>query len=296
MSVSAVAPGKLLLAGAYAVLTGAPAIVYAVERVARVSRGDGPTTTEVGTLGLPYTVNVARLEMDGRKLGLGSSAAALVAALALRAHEQGEDVGAAPVRDRIYTEARATHARVQGGGSGVDVAASTYGGVLRFQDGRVEPATLPAGVHVTAFFSGASARTSELLARVDALAKRDPRLHAARLNALGDAATKAFVAASGDAAAFVAAVSAHGRPLEELGIAADAPIVLPAFAELGRLARDEAAAFIPSGAGGGDVGVFVGTMGPSASFLKRAASLSMTHLPVAMDSRGVRIEPHRTAT
>lgn len=249
------------------------------------------TTAEI-TEGLarPCSVDTGALETGGKKLGLGSSAAALVAALALRAHARGADVTTAPVRDAICTRAREVHSRVQGGGSGVDVAASTYGGALRFTRGRAEPISLP-GVRVTAFFSGASARTSTLRERVAHLAEQEPALYLERMSALEALAQSASAAvASGDGALFVSAVAEQLGALGALGRAADAPIVLPAFAALGEVAAAERAAFIPSGAGGGDVGVFVGMKAPSPSFMKRAEALSMLHIPIAVDTRGVHIE------
>ena len=117
-----IAPGKLVLTGAYAVLEGAPAIVAAVDRyavadtaVARRRSTSGPSTTT-----------------RGQKLGLGSSAASLVASLGARALARGDDPRHAAVRSEIFRAARDAHQRQQGGGSGVDVAASVHGGVLRY--------------------------------------------------------------------------------------------------------------------------------------------------------------------
>jgi phosphomevalonate kinase len=287
----AAAPGKVLLSGAYAVLFGAPAIVCAVDRYARASSGPGFMTAEVAELGEPCTIDVHELQLDGRKLGLGSSAAALVAALALRAHRRGEAVGSPFVRGRIFEQARAVHARVQGGGSGVDVAASTFGGVLHFQRSRARQVELPAEVHISVFFSGVSARTSALIERVRAFARRDVQHYLERIAGLTAVATSAAEAIdASDGARFVAAVAAHLDELGALGTAADACIVLPAVTELAVAARSEGAAFVPSGAGGGDVAVFVGTTAPSVAFMKRADRLAMQHLALEIDHRGVRIE------
>ena len=75
------APGKLVLSGAYVVLDGAPAIVAAVDRyaVADTSRAPDFVSDELraafGSEQPPH-VDVSALRADGRKLGLGSSAAA----------------------------------------------------------------------------------------------------------------------------------------------------------------------------------------------------------------------------
>jgi phosphomevalonate kinase len=83
---------------------------------------------------------------------------------------------------------------------------------------------------------------------------------------------------------------AYGVALDLLGQAADAPIVLPAFAELASVAEGEAAAFLPSGAGGGDVAVWLGTAPPSAAFDRRAEALALQPLTISIDQGGVRPE------
>ncbi len=286
------APGKLLLSGAYAVLEGAPAIVCAVDRHAVAhghAMGDAPVPAEVrAALADPPNLDTSALCQDGRKLGLGSSAAGLVAALALRAAEEGRDVRDPGVREQLFARARSVHARVQGGGSGVDVAASVFGGVLRYRaTGELERVELPS-IRVTAFFSGRSARTSELRSRVDALRARDPSTYEHAMRPLIDLANAAVSAiAAADAHELVASLRATGSALAALGAAADAPIVLDSFAELAAEAIQENAAFLPSGAGGGDVGAFVGTQLPSASFVQKAQRLGMKQLDLGIDTEGV---------
>src|SRR5580704_16155372 len=161
-----VAPGKLVLTGAYAVLAGAPAIVIAVDRYASAD----PLT--------PEDVDVRALhDGSGRKLGLGSSAASVVASLGARAVARGEDLQDERVRARLFREARDAHAKGQGGGSGADVATAVHGGVLRYSvagpEASIRRVDLPEGVLWAAFWSGVSARTSDFVARVSALRARD---------------------------------------------------------------------------------------------------------------------------
>jgi phosphomevalonate kinase len=277
-----IAPGKLVLTGAYAVLDGAPAIVAAVDRYAVAS---GPTREDVDVRALH--------DEDGRKLGLGSSAASLVACLASVALARGEDPRSARVRTDVFRAAREAHALEQGGGSGVDIAASVFGGVLRYEIGTsgpaIVPVDLPSDVVIAGYFSGTSARTSALRARVDALkAKGTDASLFVHLCALAERAAAAVGAA--EARAFVAAAGAFGDALEALGRAADAPIVLPAVAELASLARAERGAFLPSGAGGGDVVVWIGAAAPSAAFERRARALALRPLTLTIDRGGVRPE------
>jgi phosphomevalonate kinase len=297
--VKVIAPGKLLLTGAYAVLDGAPAIVVAVDRyaVADASRTTNAPTAEVrAALGEEPAPEVDVRELQdasGRKLGLGSSAAALVASLGARAWAaRKEDLTAPLLRARIFRTARAAHARAQGGGSGVDVAASVHGGALRYaldaEGVSVRALEPPADLVLAAYWSGASARTSDLLARVGALRARDPRATPfGELRSLADGAADAFEQA--DARAFVAAARDYGRALGALGHAADAPIVPPSFEALAAIAAAEGAAFLPSGAGGGDVAIWLGTSLPSPDFAARADTCSMRPLALSIDRGGVRL-------
>jgi phosphomevalonate kinase len=296
--VRVIAPGKLVLTGAYAVLEGAPAIVAAVDRYV-VADTQAPEKTDVRQL---YAADDL-----GQKLGLGSSAAAMVASFGARALLRGEDPRHPPVRAEIFRAVRDAHRREQGGGSGVDVASSVYGGVLRYalsREGRapgggrsarstkppeaiIRAAPLPSTLTLAAFWSGTSARTSDLLTRVDALRARGGA--AGVFTALRGVAEEAADAVN-DAARFVQRAAAFGRALATLGEAADAPIVPPPFAELGALAEREGAAFFPSGAGGGDVAVWIGLAPPSSEFCARAVALAFRPLTLAVDHGGVRPE------
>jgi phosphomevalonate kinase len=130
------APGKVVLSGSYSVLEGAPAIVAAVDRyvIADASRRSEIVTAEVRAAinggGLDFApwfdasaLRVTDPDGSSRKLGIGSSAAILAASLAACSPE-----GAS--RDDLFEKALDAHRSAQGGGSGIDVAASIFGGIL----------------------------------------------------------------------------------------------------------------------------------------------------------------------
>src|SRR5690606_2724901 len=113
------APGKIVLSGAYAVLEGAPCIVTAVDRyvMADTERTATHVADEVAAAMQPPFpfVDVSQLRADGRKLGLGSSAAIVVASLAARYPESLVSVSS---RHQLYERALLAHRTAQGGGSG----------------------------------------------------------------------------------------------------------------------------------------------------------------------------------
>ncbi|HET9957635.1 MAG TPA: hypothetical protein VFQ61_24225, partial [Polyangiaceae bacterium] len=113
------APGKLVLSGAYAVLEGAPAIVAAADRyvVADSSRPAGFITPEVRAA-LPSgpwpAFDASPLREGDRKLGLGSSAAILVASLAALELERDPELAAAELAERVFRPALVAHREAQG--------------------------------------------------------------------------------------------------------------------------------------------------------------------------------------
>lgn len=307
------APGKLVLTGAYAVLDGAPAIVAAVSRgaFADTSRPALTPTPEVEAalgpgISAPHADASAMFtealpsrgihplpDAGVRKLGLGASAAILVASLAAVEADAGADLSSPAVRDTLFARARAAHAKAQSGGSGVDVAASVHGGVIRYViDQPVRRLVLPRGLQLHVFACATSARTSDLRTRVDRLAETDPSSHRACMNDLAAIAADAARAVDmGDAAAFVENLRRTARALARLGQAADVAIVPPGFDELEAVAARAEASFSVSGAGGGDVAVYVGPSEPSPTFVERARALGLFAIDLSLDYKGVRIAP-----
>lgn len=197
--VEATAPGKQVLTGEYAVLAGAPALAAAIDRrvTCRISpastgnwsfvshgfearaahpREDLPDTgpaalarfalmsLEIDPRTLPEHLQIKidsrPFYQDREKLGFGSSAACAVTVTAALA----KLAGATSTLDH----ALATHRGLQGrAGSGVDVAASFRGGVIRFQDGRAQITRLPSDTHHMFVFTGEGADTPTLVRRFD---------------------------------------------------------------------------------------------------------------------------------
>jgi phosphomevalonate kinase len=299
------APGKVVLSGAYAVLEGAPSVVTAVDRyvVADSSRPAGFLTPEVkaalGNRPAPW-FDATALRAGDKKLGVGSSAAILVASLgAVYAEERGiRDEHA--LRTAVLEPALAAHRAAQGGGSGVDVAASTWGGTLvarRSEGGlALRPVVMPPGLHVEVLFAGVPASTSELVGRVRALATRDPGGYAAviaRLSRAAEDAERAFD--GGSAAGVLAALAGQLEGLAELGRLASAPIVTPEVERMARAAAREGAVVLPAGAGGGDIAVFAALHEPSEALAREFDAERHVRLDLRLSARGLHLADERAA-
>lgn len=194
------APGKVMLAGEYAVLLPrAQALVAAVDRGLEVfgAPADGWSIRSKGVSWeegrpvdekLAFAVEALRRVREafpgvapqaletfdgmhdeaGRKLGLGGSAAVTVA-VALAANAELP-------REKLWRLADEAHRHVQGGrGSGADVAACVFGGVIHYE--RAPRRAIRLDVHpqlrILLAWTGESARTAPRVALFEALAARE---------------------------------------------------------------------------------------------------------------------------
>lgn len=272
------APGKLFLLGEYAVLEDAPALLAAVDRRAVVrtrptnnwhlhTQPAMPDTLVFDAVhaavavrrDLPpqdVTIDTRAFFGPAGKLGLGASAAvaaalsgALTAAAGLRLS-----------RAALCELAIAAHRHAQGGaGSGADVAAAVYGGVVAFTAGAgPEPLDWPENLHAAAVITGNGADTRRLVKAVRALEQTEPADYRRLMKPLADLAEVGRNAwAAGETGVFLEIADAYREALAELGEAAGAGIVLPVHRRLAALAADAGAVFKPSGAGGGDLGLLL---------------------------------------
>ncbi len=264
------APGKLVVAGEYAVLEGAPGVVMAVDRFVRVRPGGDGSGDLVSaareaaarSFGIAadaggWIADSDALGLDGRKLGLGSSAAVTVAAAASVLVEAGLDVEDDGVRRRLWDVAREVHDGHQGvTGSGLDVAASLFGGfreLRRTGDGvDLSRWSLPGGLDLRVAWTGVAASTPDLLRAVRTWGDRDPPRYATCMRMLGRVATTIAASWPGDGSVVIDCFRLHTASLAALGQAAGVDLVPRLVRDLVQAASDLGGGAKPSGAGGGD--------------------------------------------
>jgi phosphomevalonate kinase len=230
----------------------------------------------------------------GSKLGLGSSAAltvAFVSALEVLAGEGAVGGGEGRIQKLVDL-----HRGAQGGaGSGIDVAASLLGGVIRYQladDGSVADATsmvLPANLRMVFVWTGHAASTGDFLGRLRARREEGPQEVNPVLDELGEISSGGVGAlADGDADRFFDAVDAFWGALDQLGTVIGMPILSDEHRALRQIAVDCGVRYKPSGAGGGDFGIGFATDSEAAAEFSRSAEASGFRVPgLRIDRLGV---------
>ncbi len=211
---------------------------------------------------MALTVDVRPLYADGgTKLGLGSSAALTVAMIAgLYAHMRG----LRPERAVLFKHALAVHRHLQGGvGSGVDVAASVFGGLAIYhhpvgdsEAPRFQGVSWPPDLKIMAVWTGKPASTSRLLNALKKFSVDKADYFQTKMRQLSDTAVRGAQAFNNiDAQGFINAADTHYRLLTQLTLRSGVPIVTADDEYLAAAARKGGGVYKPSGAGGGDVGL-----------------------------------------
>lgn len=299
MSRAVWAPGKAMLIGEYAVLEGEPAVVAAVSVYAKAVLGDGPPSSpfieaairearqEIAELGrcvdgasVPQ-VDTSAFAQGGRKLGVGSSAAATVAAVGALFDAAGFDIGDEQIRGRAYAAAKRAHDAAQGSaGSGADLWAAVHGKlrVLGPYDTSVESKPLPVRLRFVA--TSTSVSTGKLLARYR-------EVHQAAQPAIAKLgiAARGFLMAwqRGDVAAVLAAVEGANSGYAHLGEVLEAKLLTDEHLRIAEVARKLGGAAKPSGAGGGDLAVvFLPTVEAQQRFDREIDVLPISESPVGL--------------
>ncbi|MCG4282129.1 phosphomevalonate kinase [Lacticaseibacillus saniviri] len=323
--VTAQAPGKLYIAGEYAVVeTGFPAIIVALNQFVTVTveakqqygsivsnqyqenslvwkregdqmvfdNRDNPfhyilsaihlTEDYARELGKPLALYQLSVDsdldaVDGRKFGLGSSAAVTVATVKALNLFYELNMSA----DQIYKLAAIAHLDVQGNGSLGDIAASVYGGWIAYRSFDKEwlaaqrhEATLsellnmdwpelsiklltpPDNMRLLIGWTGSPASTSQLVDKIT-IAKAQKKAAYQQFLADSKAVLEDLIASFNrqDLAGIQAGIRANRHALDRLADFSGVAIETPVLKKMRQLAENFGGCAKTSGAGGGDCGI-----------------------------------------
>lgn len=254
------APGKLFLAGEYAVTLGEPALIAAVPPWGKAIAGShsaspSPPTFQGRYPGAPtapadagWIVDTSDFFAAGIKLGFGSSATAAVLQCACERPPEGAAT--------FWQRALERHEALTGkGGSGGDLAACIHGGVGLFQrhgdSYSWTPVAFPERASLAVVATASAADTRVWVQRFRGAATGDPALATWRQQLR--ACVQAFAKPGADWHQGLTEAAALYRELTQwLG-----PELYPEIFQIcSGIANSLGLPFKPSGAGGGDIGFF----------------------------------------
>lgn len=242
-SVSASAPGSLMLLGEHAVLHGRRALVCAVDRRITVTLTprrdravnlastlgrlatdldhlppDGPFRFIAAVLRMAHLASGADLVVASEfsdQVGLGSSAAVTVATVAA----VNALAGAMPSAEELHGQALAAIRSVQGVGSGADAAASVLGGIVAYRAAPRELRRLPRTHPIAVVYSGSKTPTVEVIAQVDRRRRGAPGRFDALFDEIDRSVGEAVAAvAQADWVRLGAILDANQRHMDHLGV------------------------------------------------------------------------------
>ena len=226
------------------------------------------------------------------KLGLGSSAAVTVATTAALFAAAGVEAAARGLQDAVFSAAFRAHRAAQGEiGSGADVAASTFGGLVLFEPRpqalpRTTALSLPPWAILLAASTGESAATEPLVRQYQAI-ERTRRTAFVRLSR---GAVAWFATSMRQQAVSLTALDAAGNALAQLADSCGLPLFSARLQALIAIARAHGAAAKPSGAGGGDCGIALTTNAASAKRIRTAwREAGLVPLDLCISGEGVTV-------
>ncbi len=310
------APGKVVLWGEYAVLAGAPAAIMALDlrasvdlalkdtfssfsangyqatglQTARTDFPHLPVTSMIETIlhHLGYTQLPSHLYCHtdttpffhhGKKMGLGSSAALCVALYSALCGQLSHTPRVA--------EALLIHQSWQGSGSGLDIAASWHGGVIRFSAGVSAQIAWPDDLYHQIIFTGAASSTAVQLSNFSEWLEREAKNP--HLDALCRESENLFTANLDDGA-----LSSYVTALRALDRAGSLNIFTQAHETLATIGADLGIVYKPCGAGGGDVGIALSRNSETLeTFANRASQAGFIPLKTEIAKHGIQARDNR---
>ncbi len=262
-----------------------------------------------------------QMEINGqkKKIGFGSSAAAVVATVAGLLNFHGYDIKNRQVKDTIYKLSTIAHFFAQGKvGSAFDVAASTYGGMFvykrfdpkwlaeklnsgssvkqaveeKWPGFEVEELTVPEDFNLLVGWTKDSASTSAMVKQMDSFKTGKPEEYKKCYDNIANLVRELIPEWKNfNKEAFVEILKQNQNHLRELGQLSGVNIETPELKKMAEIANANGAAGKLSGAGGGDCGIAVCFDSETASKIREEwTKAGIYPIDTALDKDGVRIE------
>lgn len=224
------------------------------------------------------SINSELDDESGIKYGLGSSAAVVTAVVKAVLEKHKMDY----TPKLLFKLAAIAHVQSQGSGSGADVAASSFGGMVAYTSFQaewlkkeinsptsvtglvekdwpffsIEPTSLPDDIHMMVGWTGNPASTKDFIKQINKLKDINQDSYEKFIRQSSEAVDLIMEGIKAkDSRLVLNGVISNRKALADLGAHAEASIETPLLKKLSDIAEQHGGAGKPSGAGGGDCGI-----------------------------------------
>ncbi len=239
---------------------------------------------EAGSIAMQLDTSAFYDDQSRQKLGLGSSAALAVALTSALLRFTGDRRAPGPI-------ALAAHRAFQGGsGSGVDIAAALHGGVMAFDTTTslaTEALQWPTDMSYSLWWSGRAANTvDKLMSLRENMGTAAAGASASKLRQGSERVLEAW--RGGHSRNVLDTLQDYCEVLQQFSVDHHLGIFDAGHRQLHEFAARLGLTYKPCGAGGGDIGVVLGTrLEALENFAGHAAGFGFKKLPVTLDVRGL---------
>jgi len=254
-----------------------------------------PERREALSEGIALTIASNLSESAGAKIGLGSSAAVTVAVAAALLAAAGVDIESEAGRNEVFSATWQAHRDAQGGvGSGADVAASVFGGLvsLTLRDGElplVQRLDYSRELIFLAAATGRSASTVDLVAKYRSLNNGHARRRSTFVQRSIEHVER-FLAHRDQPSGVLDALRAANTEILRLAADTGLELLTPELRQAIDIAERHGAAAKISGAGGGDCAIACTTDRRVADRICSDWSVAgLQPLPLSIDTKGASI-------
>jgi phosphomevalonate kinase len=301
------APGKLFIIGEYAVIEGEVGVATAINKRVFVRQGvkrgkvNAIRRFAFDTIGFTrYTRSLfyadsSALFIGKKKLGLGSSSAMSVSAVASALVEAGMDIGSPSTRVLVWKVAKEYHESFQKErGSGLDVAVSCFGGTIKMYGGQIEtlsPVSLTCDLDMLHIWTGKESKTRDAIRAFRGFQVSKKTLATKLTKAMGEISREFVAVCKSDVHQSLVLLREYSMLLDVLGKEMGFEVVTDTMKAIRERFSRFGAVLKPSGAGGGDiVTVFFKKGVPSEDLLRNLPGNYVPLLPLEVEQDGVRCE------
>lgn len=306
--IKAVVPGSIMLMGEHAVLFGELALACAVDKYIEVEliprtdnqvivrsaladyRGQLSSLPEEPRLSfvvqalqnyaglLPAGFELSISSQFSHKVGLGSSAAVTAGTVAVLSRYAGQHIDPMGLFDQSL---QVVHQVQDGRGSGTDLVASIFGGIVAYRVNPREIRSLQASPEIQLYYAGYKTPTPEVLKLVESKAALEPDLYARLYRMMGEISESAEqVVAENDWAQLGRLMNIYQGLMDALGVS-DLKISEMVY---GLRQQEGNLGSKISGSGLGDCVIALGK--------KPAETLPFEEIPVAVSIQGLSFDGH----